>query len=123
MYGILSDALDVQESVKNNEAELEDIKKSMDVILEYIAEVRQCLRQLEKQKKLKEERSEEEMKRVPDTNTALVELEKRGNDVRLVVVLAAHLKFKYYYHFCICCHMYTYTFQYHIWKTDKTKLN
>lgn len=123
MYGILSDALDVQESVKNNEAELEDIKKSMDVILEYIAEVRQCLRQLEKQKKLKEERSEEEMKRVPDTNTAFVELEKRGNDVRLVVVLAAHLKFKYYYHFCICCRMYTYTFQYHIWKTDKTKLN
>lgn len=87
MYGILSDALDVQESVKikmNNEAELVDIKKSMDVILEYIAEVRQCLRQLEKQKKLKEERSEEEMKRVPDTNTGLVDLENRGKDVRLI---------------------------------------
>lgn len=82
MYGILSDALDVQESVKNkmnNEAELVDIKKSMNVILEYIAEVRQCLRQLEKQKKLKEE-----MKRVPDTNTGLVDLENRGKDVRLI---------------------------------------
>lgn len=62
----------------NNEAELVDIKKSMNVILEYIAEVRQCLRQLEKQKKLKEE-----MKRVPDTNTGLVDLENRGKDVRL----------------------------------------
>ena len=95
MHGILSDALDVQESVKNkvnNEAELEDIKKSMDVILEYIAEVRQCLRQLEKEKKLKEERSEKEMKRVPDTNTALVELENRGNDVRLVVVFGSTSK-------------------------------
>jgi hypothetical protein len=59
----------------NNEAELVDIKKSMDVILEYIAEVRQCLRQLEKQKKLKEERSEEEMKRVPDTNTGFKKIQ------------------------------------------------
>ncbi|CAC5394702.1 SPG11 [Mytilus coruscus] len=68
LYGLLSDALDVQESVKykmNNESEIEDMKKSIDVILEDIADIRQCLRQIEREKKLKD--GKVEVKRVPET--------------------------------------------------------
>ncbi|XP_076102993.1 spatacsin-like isoform X1 [Mytilus galloprovincialis] len=69
LYGLLSDALDVQESVKykmNNESEVEDMKKSIDVILEDIADIRQCLRKIERERKLKD--GIEEVKRVPDTD-------------------------------------------------------
>lgn len=72
LYEILSDALDVQTSVKTklNKTEVEDITKSIDIILEDIAEVRQCVRNIKKGDK-------EGDTRVPD----VVDGGKQNNDV------------------------------------------